>query len=50
MKKKVLKDINMNGGKMTALVGLGREIYIIKLKFYDPTSGQILIDGQSLKM
>ena len=51
----VLKDINMNfkGGKMTALVGhsgSGKSTLLNLIpRIYDPTSGQILIDGQSIK-
>ena len=49
---KVLKDINMNikGGKMTALVGhsgSGKSTLLNLIpRIYDPTSGQILIDEQ----
>ena len=51
----VLKDINMNfkGGKMTALVGhsgSGKSTLLNLIpRIYDPTSGQILIDGQLIK-
>ena len=51
----VLKDINMNfkGGKMTALVGhsgSGKSTLLNLIpRIYDPTSGQILIDGQLYK-
>ncbi len=54
-KNEVLKDINMNfkGGKMTALVGhsgSGKSTLLNLIpRIYDPTSGQILIDGQSIK-
>ena len=54
-KNEVLKDINMNfkGGKMTALVGLsgsGKSTLLNLIpRIYDPTSGQILIDEQSIK-
>ena len=52
---KVLKDINMNikGGKMTALVGhsgSGKSTLLNLIpRIYDPTSGQILIDEQLIK-
>jgi len=51
----VLKDININfkGGKMTALVGhsgSGKSTLLNLIpRIYDPTSGQILIDGQLIK-
>ena len=54
-KNEVLKDINMNfkGGKMTALVGhsgSGKSTLLNLIpRIYDPTSGQILIDEQSIK-
>ena len=52
---KVLKDINMNikGGKMTALVGhsgSGKSTLLNLIpRIYDPTSGHILIDEQLIK-
>ena len=52
---KVLKNININikGGKMTALVGhsgSGKSTLLNLIpRIYDPTSGQILIDGQIIR-
>ena len=52
--KKVLKsaDINIEGGKMTALVGLsgaGKSTILNLIpRFYDPNSGKIFIDNQSI--
>ena len=51
----VLKNINMDikGGKMTALVGhsgSGKSTLLNLIpRIYDPTSGQILIDGQIIR-
>ena len=51
----VLKDININinGGKMTALVGhsgSGKSTLLNLIpRIYDPTSGQILVDDQIIK-
>ena len=52
--KKVLKSANLSikGGKMTALVGLsgaGKSTILNLIpRFYDPSSGSILIDNQSI--
>ena len=52
--KKVLKsaDLNIEGGKMTALVGLsgaGKSTILNLIpRFYDPNSGKIFIDNQSI--
>ena len=52
--KVVLKNINLNisGGKMTSLVGLsgaGKSTILNLIpRFYDPTSGDIKIDNQSI--
>ncbi len=52
--KKVLKSANLDikGGKMTALVGLsgaGKSTILNLIpRFYDPSSGSILIDSQSI--
>jgi len=52
--KKVLKSANLDikGGKMTALVGLsgaGKSTILNLIpRFYDPSSGNILIDNQSI--
>ena len=52
---KVLKNINIiiKGGKMTALVGhsgSGKSTLLNLIpRIYDPTSGQVLIDGQIIK-
>jgi len=54
LEKKVLKSANLNikGGKMTALVGLsgaGKSTILNLIpRFYDPSSGEILIDDQSI--
>ena len=54
LEKKVLKSANLNikGGKMTALVGLsgaGKSTILNLIpRFYDPNSGVILIDDQSI--
>ena len=55
VENKVLKKINIeiNGGKMTALVGhsgSGKSTLLNLIpRIYDPTSGEILIDNQSIK-
>ena len=52
--KKVLRsaDLNIEGGKMTALVGLsgaGKSTILNLIpRFYDPNSGKIFIDNQSI--
>jgi len=54
IEKKVLKSANLNikGGKMTALVGLsgaGKSTILNLIpRFYDPNSGKIFIDNQSI--
>ena len=54
MKKKVLKNINLEfkGGKMTSLVGhsgSGKSTILNLIpRFYDPQSGDIKIDNQSI--
>ena len=54
LEKKVLKSVNLEikGGKMTALVGLsgaGKSTILNLIpRFYDPSSGKIVIDNQSI--
>ena len=54
LEKKVLKSANLEikGGKMTALVGLsgaGKSTILNLIpRFYDPSSGKIIIDNQSI--
>ncbi|MDA7714648.1 ABC transporter ATP-binding protein/permease [Candidatus Pelagibacter sp.] len=54
LEKKVLKSANLDikGGKMTALVGLsgaGKSTILNLIpRFYDPNSGKIIIDNQSI--
>ena len=55
LEKKVLSSANLDikGGKMTALVGLsgaGKSTILNLIpRFYDPSSGEILIDNQSIQ-